>query len=100
MTRAGWSVCSLRPGTEEVEAVGYGPVPGLVQSSGLAEHYAFLMALTLVPARATIVADHKNLLLALEKGPEVKCSPTQPHWEIWRQIFWKNEDFGSENVDL
>eukprot|EP00959_Pyramimonas_sp_CCMP1952_P236570 4943919-Pyramimonas_sp.AAC.1 len=38
MTRAGWAVVSLRQCSEQVSAVAYGPVPGPVQSTGLAEH--------------------------------------------------------------
>eukprot|EP00959_Pyramimonas_sp_CCMP1952_P202921 4243928-Pyramimonas_sp.AAC.1 len=48
LTRAGWAAASIRPGTEEVTAAAYGPVPGIEQSSGRAEHYALLQTLHLL----------------------------------------------------
>eukprot|EP00959_Pyramimonas_sp_CCMP1952_P339714 7114624-Pyramimonas_sp.AAC.1 len=28
------------------------------------------------------------------------CRASEPYWEVWRLIFWKLNDVGSENVNL
>eukprot|EP00959_Pyramimonas_sp_CCMP1952_P399160 8364059-Pyramimonas_sp.AAC.1 len=60
----------------------------------MAEHYAFYMALRLMGPRATIITDHKNLLIGFQKGPEKMCRVSEPRWEVWSLIFWKLNDVG------
>eukprot|EP00959_Pyramimonas_sp_CCMP1952_P407009 8529890-Pyramimonas_sp.AAC.1 len=28
------------------------------------------------------------------------CTASEPHWEVWRLIFWELNDVGAENVNL
>ena len=84
LTRAGWAVVAMRPGTASPLFVCFGHLPGRYeQAAGGGELFAFMMALRLTAFPGVLYTDFQHLIDGLERGKIWCTSPERRYATSW-----------------
>jgi len=93
LTRAGWAVVAMRPGTASPLYVCYGHLPGRYeQAAGGGELFAFIVALQLTAFPGHVYTDFQHLLDGIEHGETWCISPERRYATLWRIAWWLLRD--------
>ena len=99
LCRAGWAINQIdRFG--EVVAEAHGPLPGLIQHSGLGELFAFLMLLRLCMPPLVVVTDYQGVIDGVLEGRHSCTAANRKGADVWSLIWDKLEDIGVELIEF